>query len=181
MNRYACLHDSDALEPFMHTAARLRKRYKIHLTPEEYLTLCGIIWLALPDLETRPSGTIGRVKLWYFIQGKQVLLVFDPRKRLIITALEWRRSEPSFPERKTGVFYTLSGRRRKVMDKSRQRTKGSKYPERIKPHLAPACPPRAGVFVSCSAARLNHDAQVQGTRRCNLWGQASSQERKTDR
>ncbi|MVN88617.1 hypothetical protein GO986_17925 [Deinococcus sp. HMF7620] len=84
----ARLWAAGASHHYEHTAAALRVRYRLHLTPAEYLRLCQAIVVALPRLELDAvAGTGRRVFLIYPVLGRWTELIYDLDRELIITAL----------------------------------------------------------------------------------------------
>lgn len=120
--RLTTLKALNVARPYLHTARQLRARYKVTLSPEDYLRYCHLIARDLPDLAQESTPIHTRVIVHYRIHDRRVRLVFDAVTHCIITAL------PRPEYRPTGQDYYIQGTaRRKCRGYEGHRHKGSKY------------------------------------------------------
>lgn len=121
MNRPSQLLPINAVRAYSHTAAQLRKRYGLCMTPKEYLDTCQAIYSGFNYLEREHAGE-SRWRVKSRFRGRSVIFIYDLEDRLIVTALP-RQTERTG----TGYFMTPNGHRRKARHRCKCNKK-SKYP-----------------------------------------------------
>lgn len=121
----APLRPYDAVQPYLHTNARLRERHNLSITPAEYLQLCQDVNRDLHNLKTASAGPHKRVKVNYSVLGWVVPLVFDPGSQLIVTVLDTQEPPPEYKEPRE----RKPQRRRKKGNNRAQRHRWQRYDE----------------------------------------------------
>jgi hypothetical protein len=83
-------------EFYYHARNRLRERYKLDISEEEYESLCSsLLRLKVEIHSSRPAGG-GRSEFCITYKGERVRLIWDKKTRNIVTVLPREGNDESF-------------------------------------------------------------------------------------